>query len=73
MPATCTRTCTLHPETKRSPEHNPVPRLNLRDSFAQWRRRESNPRPRIDPSKRLRACYPVVFATGLGQGTADLG
>ena len=41
------------------------------NSLRQWRRRESNPRPRMGQSKRLRAYCPVIFATEHGQDTAD--
>ena len=40
-------------------------------SLREWRRRESNPRPRMGQSKRLRAYCPVAFAAGHGQDTAD--
>ena len=52
---TCTRTCTLLLEAKRGTERNSVPRLGLRDWRIQWRRRELNPRPQMDPTEPLRA------------------
>ena len=37
------------------PRHRSVDDTHASISFLQWRRRESNPRPRLDPSERLRA------------------
>jgi hypothetical protein len=55
MRTTCTPTCTVGSNTKRANTMKVLTRFKLRGYRNQWRRRESNPRPPLNPEEPLRA------------------
>ena len=58
--------------SRSTPDYRDLPEfIGIVSNSYKWRRRESNPRPRMGQSKPLRAYCPVAFATGRGQDTAD--